>query len=251
MSFGVDTSEITPHELCARRSLASAVAWTLSAELARRYGATYTFQPIEMHPCSGMYDLFSLFSVRDATASAYDRGSLHVADFNLYSGTLRRVGDPDDLRFPWLKRWVGSADPKEVVDELSAFLLLPPIKLLPPTDRRIFGFRLVAGLLRRHAMERRALDANMAFWDTSGYGGGVDQGLRVFSAAWDAGASTQPHRWWLLRRGPSRKIVGVVDLNGRLSGAAAPGALHDLFPLFLAKRSVEPVLRLADDVLDG
>ena len=57
--------------------------------------------------------------------------------------------------------------------------------------------------------------------------------------------------WWLLHRGPSGKVAGVIDVDGRMSGWGAPGVIHDLFPIFLAKKRMEPVLRLADDLLHG
>ena len=209
-----------------------------------------------MHPGGGQYDLLSIFRVRGPEASVYDAGSISIGDFNLGTGTMRGHLPGGNEGVEWLSLWLEHPDPETVIDVAIQTLALEAIPKLPPTNRRIFGCRLMAGLLGGTAFHREYLDARMGFVDTSGYGGGVVEDLRKFTGLFpprqneteDSGMS-RAAECWLLYAGSEKKFVGVLRTDGFLSSVSEPARQRDLFSVYRRSRSMRGVLAEAEAVL--
>lgn len=232
-----------------RRPIAAAISWTIFAEIIRRHGPHGDLRVIEMHPGGGMYDLLTLCRVNRKSGGIYDHFE-ELASINLLSGILRASSsdaDEADIFDNWLRR----EDPADVVTLAERVLGFAPVTGLAASNRWTFGPRLFASLLGSQMARRDYLDARMCSADTSGYGGGIVPHLADYSAIADFTGKDVPDDrteraalCWLLTVGPERKVAGVFRMDGRLSSAAEPELVHDLFNAYRKSRSLSDVTSL-------
>lgn len=239
-----------------RLSTACAIAWTIIAEIVRNQGASPDLRVIEMHPGGGLYHLLRLLKVPGENALTYGRGAEPLADFNVLTGKMSRARGGAPYDYPWLERWLTLADPEQVVDEAIETLELPIAVTMPPTTRRIFGFRLVAAILGSRLMQRDYLHGRMGFGDTAGYGGGVASELSDFTAVFPPQRDEDPDLessraadCWLLLSGAERSLRGVARMDGVISSVSAPHEAHDLFEVYRSTRSMSAVVAEASTIL--
>lgn len=239
-----------------RRPVAAAIAWTIIAEIVRHHGSRSDFRVLELHPGGGLYDLLTIFRVSGASAHFYEDEAAHeIAGFNLLGTLARKLGGANP-RLAWLSLWLQEANPKLTAEAVLQHLALPMLPKRLPTNRRIFGCRLMAALLGSRMLEQDFIDARMGYLDTSGYGAGVQTELRNFTGLYK-GRSESPGKGdmsdaadcWLLWSGLERKLIGAVRMDGFLSSAGAPDVAHDLFSLYEGKRKMSTIVAKAHELL--
>lgn len=209
---------------------------------------------METNPGGGQYDLLSIFWVKGEDGSVYDGSPKQIGAFNLLSGTMHGEQPSGGERVEWLRPWLTDPDPKSVLEAVLRGLRLPPQSVLPYTNRRIFGHRLIAELLGANLVQRRYLQARMGFADTSGYGGGVLDILRPFTSIFRSSGDGHAEmrnaaECWLLLEGEAQTVVGAVRADGVLSSVSAPAIAHDLFELYERTKSMRTVVVEAQKIL--
>jgi hypothetical protein len=229
-----------------RPPLAAAIAWQLLAELARRYDGFEALHILEMHPGGGQYDQLTIWSTPDHDVDVYAGQSRQLLTLNL-SGSAH--GDECDRRFHWLARWLSAGDVKEVVEGLAHHVGLPLRAPSAPTNKYVFGMRLIATLLKMHALERFPLNACMGFCDSSGLADSEVLPIVKDLVGRELSRETDASRWWLLRRWPSETFVALINTDGRIVSATAPSPGIDLFQHYKETRNIEEVARAAVDLL--
>ena len=237
-----------------RRSVAAAVAWSIIAEVCRHHGGNSDLRVLELHPGGGQYDLLSVFRVQGEDGSVYDGPPKQIGAFNLLAGTIHGTQSLSENPVDWLRLWLSEPDPKSVVKGVLRALGLSSQTSLPRTNRRIFGCRLIAGLLGANIVQRRYLQARMGFTDTSGYGGGVSDDLRLFTGIFETcptGESEMRNasECWLLLAGESKAVTGALRMDGVLSSQSLPEAGHDLFDLYTQTKCMRLVVAEAQKIL--
>jgi hypothetical protein len=242
----IEIDQSQPLNCHVRRPLAAAIAWQLLAELARRYDGVETLHVLEMHPAGGQYDQLTIWSTPDHDGDVYAGQSRQLLTLDI-SGSAH--GDESDRRFHWLARWLSAGDVKEVVEELAHHIGLPLRAVSASTDKYIFGMRLIASLLKMHALERFPLNACMGFCDSSGIAGSGVLPIVKDLVGPELSRETDASRWWLLERWPSKTFAALVNTDGRIVSATAPSPGIDLFQHYSKTRDIEEVARAAIDLL--
>lgn len=239
-----------------RPNIRGAIAWTIIAEIVRHHGSESNLRVIKMFPGGGHSEILSLFRVRGPESSAYDKTAVCLGDFNLGSGKMTGYLPRGDSDVDWFDLWFLDPDPARVVEISLQTMGLDVVRKLPPTNRRIFGCRLLAGLLSQTAFRRDYLDAKMAFADTSGYGGGVSESLSSFTGLVperDARRGevdiASASDCWLLHSGWENKLVGAIRMDGYISSISDPTRAHDLFGEFRQGLSIIGVVGEAQRIL--
>ena len=239
-----------------RRPIKAAIAWTIISEIVRRHGRNADLRLMAMHPGGGQYDLLRLLRVNGRHGLIYGDPTKVLADFNIGSGQFSSPDMEASLRYPWLERWMESRDPDDAIDEMLPLMGLDIMTDWPPTDRVVFGFRLVATILASQMTSRYFLEARNGFLDTSGDGGGVSRALRDFgqvyerresdhsSAEYDAAA-----KCWLLYQGLENRLIGCVRMDGMISSVTEPHRGHDLYPLYSGTKKMNAVASAAFEIL--
>lgn len=237
--------------------ISSVIAWTILAEVVRHHGGAGDLRVVELHPGGGQGNLLSIVRLSNPSAGIFQSASTAIGDFNLNSGTMSGFRPASDSNVPWLEMWLENPMPEMVVDIAIQTFDLPIAVSLPPTNRRIFGCRLIAGLLGARMLKRSYLTARMGFCDSSGIGGsGILGELKQFSALFreDADRPNSPSLaadCWLLTEGWEERIVGALRMDGWLSSTASPEIGHDLFPIYRQTHDMAAVLSKAETILRG
>ena len=240
-----------------RQTLKAAIAWTVIAEIVRRHGANADLRIIEMHPGGGQYDILRLLRVTGSSGLIFDTTSKTIADFNLGSGEFSSPALPGDDRYPWLSHWITNPDPAAAVEAMLPSMGLAPVRGLPSTNRLIFGFRLVAGLLISQMSGKHFVQAKNAFFDTSGEGGGRSELLLQFEKLYQDRSerpksidNDEVYHCWLLHQGVDEHLIGCVRMDGLVSAYSSPEIAHDLFPIYRESRKMSSVIAAAAQILN-
>ena len=239
-----------------RKPVKAAIAWVVISEIVRRHGRNADLRLMEMHPGGGQYDLLRLLRVSGGHGLMYGEPSHVLADFNLDSGKFSSPTIDSSFRYPWLERWLASPNPDDAIDDMLPMMGLGVMTDWPPTDRVVFGFRLVAAILASQMTSRYYLAARNGFIDTSGEGGGVSRALRNFGQIYDhreGGHSSMEYdaaaKCWLLYQGPENRLVGCVKMDGMIASVAEPRGGHDLYPLYSGTKKMNSVTSAALEIL--
>lgn len=156
-----------------RRSLNTAIAWRIAAELIRRHQARFGLRVLETHPGGGQYDCLSLTMPANGMAHA-----VHLAAFNLGSGRVTIFhpigtdGSAEHWRDDYYAEYaIRQQEPCAVIDRIEALAGLPRIRKLPPVDTAVRCVRILAAVMEAEALAREPRRAECGWYDSSGTGG--------------------------------------------------------------------------------
>ncbi|MCB9597538.1 MAG: hypothetical protein H6719_32770 [Sandaracinaceae bacterium] len=269
------TSEPPPREPrvpAYRFGVTSAVAWRIVAELLRRHHHRESFRLVHLHPGlspTGMLQLCSRVGEDDAASVAFLLGSeprvvIH-RPFVPAAASALDWGHEDHV-----SRWLESADPKFVVDDIQAALGFPVAKT-PSATPRVLTYRVLAALLERKALAREQVRASSGWYDTSALGAQIAEWARALP--WLAGetARLDANDWvsqavvagevwavhgWTEHPVPLAEALpnGSVILDAKRGHACLPnrGSDTELMPLYQkAGRRLGPVVRHVETMMEG
>jgi hypothetical protein len=235
---GIDFSPTT--------AISNAAAWHLAAGLVRQHPARLRI--IELHPGGGMYDCLTVMEQgrpfdESGSLQLNRGGSAHV--WRYFDGERKHAGGPKES-FPI---WGDSLanEPREVIHALSERMRLAVPEHLPSSTPASVTYRALAEFAGLGCFHREAWTVTNGFFDTSGYGGGVDQeaferfpgALLAMRTSPDDPLGSSAYQYWFLRRGS--ELIACAHDSGR--AWRIDGAECDLFAAFLAAgRRVWPAL---------
>jgi len=237
-----------------------ACGWKVAAELLRRHHRKDRLRIIMAHPCGGQArQLYVMQDPARADPAAEFFTSLLALSFSDGMAHLLTGADaPDPKGWPreYIPDLLSGGDPKEVVDRLECAAGLPPVEEpLPEWTPPILAAKVLAALTARFALSSTIFDPECGWIDSSGYGTGICERLRIFpwiektlvessSEREQTLQARSASKYWLLGPGFNQayEARGVLSMGGFWATADQPENRRNLWEEFVrAGRNVEAV----------
>ncbi|MGE9986572.1 hypothetical protein [Desulfovibrio sp. SGI.169] len=209
----VDTDNLP---IVCKEQISSAIIWELIYQLMRRYQLKYDLRVWETHPCSGQYDCLSLYLKKK-------NNIIKVFDFNLQANSLHIwKGGNYVERLDIVNEYIGSDNPKNLLDKISSLAGLDPISKLPISNAPILACGFIASYFKLHIFSPNKLKALMAYFDSSGYGDGLRKDkIEKFPILAKCLSDNNGHieywyKYYFIENISSKKTVFLVDMSGKV-----------------------------------
>jgi hypothetical protein len=176
-----------------------AASWRLASELVRRH--PQRLRLIRGHPGGGQGDVLWLTSVDGPPGQILLNRVGTIQVHERFDGR-----EPDWPLTSWEEEL--AADPHEFLHRLEAAAGLPAPSKVPAATPRTLTFRVLAAIAATAYKTPQPIDIESGWIDTSGYGGGHNRKLELFTAIPDELLAPRPddlfgqpaYRFWVLSR---------------------------------------------------
>lgn len=156
------------------RSVLEAASWRLASELVRRHPDTARL--IRAHPGGGQSDCLWLLPTAGKTGDVRLNRNGTIQVLERFDG-----GPPGEWRPTEWDEYL-RADPRGFLHRLEVAAGLPSPQQVPPATPTTLTYRVLAAVASTAIKSVHLVEIQPGFIDTSGYGGGPNDALALFSA---------------------------------------------------------------------